>query len=232
MAHPTIALVTGGNRGLGLETAKQLAAKGCQVIIGSRDAGKGNRAVEEIATEGGAASSITLDVASGASIGAAVGAISREPGRLDILINNAGIYYDTWQSPTTPSFDLVEEAWRVNALGAWKIAAAFAPLLRASGRGRIVNVSSEAGSLASMGANTPAYSVTKAAMNAITRTLSAELGPDGVLVNSVCPGWTATDMGGGGRPISEGAKGIVWAATLPANGPNGGFFRDGERLPW
>ena len=107
------------------------------------------------------------------------------------------------------------------------------PLLRASGRGRIVNVSSEGGSLASMGGGLPAYHTSKAALNALTRTLAAELRRDGILVNSVCPGWVATDMGGpGGRPVSEGAAGIVWAATLPDDGPTGGFFRDGRPIAW
>lgn len=110
---------------------------------------------------------------------------------------------------------------------------AFIPLLRRSEQGRIVNVSSEGGSLASMSGGTPAYSVSKAALNALTRMLAAELKGTGVLVNSVCPGWVATDMGGtGGRPVEEGATGIVWAATLPADGSTGGFFRDGKPLPW
>ena len=111
---------------------------------------------------------------------------------------------------------------------------AFIPLLRKSRAARIVNVSSESGSLAHMSAGPPAYQVTKAAMNALTRTLAGELGEAGILVNSVCPGWVATDMGGAGAPrsVSEGAAGIVWAATLPDHGPTGGFFRDGKPLPW
>ncbi len=109
----------------------------------------------------------------------------------------------------------------------------FLPLLRKSHAGRIVNVSSESGSLTNMGGGTPAYSVSKAALNALTRVLAAELSETGILVNAICPGWVATDMGGaGGRPVSEGAAGIVWAAILPADGPTGGYFRDGNRIPW
>ena len=107
------------------------------------------------------------------------------------------------------------------------------PLLRQSGHGRIVNVSSGAGSLSSMSGGTPTYSPSKAALNALTRLFAGELERDGILVNSVCPGWVATDMGGsGGRPVEEGAAGVVWAATLPDDGPTGGFFRDGKPVPW
>lgn len=118
-------------------------------------------------------------------------------------------------------------------LGAWRVAAVCAPLLAVSGHGRLVNVSSAAGAMASMGGGTPAYSITKAAMNALTRILADELRPACILVNAVCPGWVATDMGEhGGRPVAEGAAGIVWAATLPDDGPSGGFFRDGQTIPW
>ena len=121
-----------------------------------------------------------------------------------------------------------------NLLGPWRVCQAFLPLLRKSRAGRIVNVSSESGSLAQMGVGPPAYQVTKAALNALTRTLAAELNGSRILVNAVCPGWVATDMGGAGAPrsVEEGAAGIVWAATLPQNGPTGGFFRDGKPLPW
>jgi len=128
---------------------------------------------------------------------------------------------------------VVQQALDTNTFGAWRMCQAFVPLLRKSRHGRIVNVSSEAGALAGMEGGTPAYTVSKVALNALTRMLSAELRSDGILVNTVCPGWVATGMGGGGgRPVEGGVAGIVWAATLPDDGPSGGFFRDGQPLPW
>lgn len=154
---------------------------------------------------------------------------------LDVLINNAGINYDTWETAANADIDgTVAETIRTNLLGPWRMCQAFLPLLRKSRAARIVNVSSESGSLASMGAGPPAYQITKGALNALTRTLAGELRGDHILVNAVCPGWVATDMGGAGAPrsVDEGAASVVWAATLPNNGPTGGFFRDGKPLPW
>jgi NAD(P)-dependent dehydrogenase (short-subunit alcohol dehydrogenase family) len=159
--------------------------------------------------------------------------IGGELGRCDALVNNAAILYDTWGRAERANLDEVREALETNLLGAWRTTLALLPLLKASPSGRIVNVSSESGSLASMGAGTPAYHVSKAALNALTRTLAGELRGDGILVNAICPGWTATDMGGsGGRPVREGAASVVWGVTLPDDGPTGGFFRDGRPLAW
>jgi NAD(P)-dependent dehydrogenase (short-subunit alcohol dehydrogenase family) len=143
------------------------------------------------------------------------------------------VHYDTWQRAESADLRVAAEALEVNVLGAWRTTQALLPLLRRSGHGRIVNVSSGAGSISQMGVGPPAYQVSKAALNALTRTLAAELRPAGILVNAVCPGWVATDMGGpGGRPVADGAAGIVWAATLPDDGPAGGFFRDRRPVPW
>jgi NAD(P)-dependent dehydrogenase (short-subunit alcohol dehydrogenase family) len=224
------ALVTGANRGLGLEVCRQLLETGARVVLTSRDLDKGRRAASSLSASGLVVRS--LDVGA-QDVEEAALAIQRDVGAIDILMNNAAVHYDTFQSSLDADFAIVEEAIRTNLLGAWKIAKALGASMRARGWGRIVNVSSEAGSLASMRGGTPAYSITKAALNALTRTMAGDLAGSGVLVNSVCPGWVATDMGGrGGRPIPEGAASIVWAATLPDNGPTGGFFRDGRRLPW
>ncbi|KUM23582.1 short-chain dehydrogenase [Mesorhizobium loti] len=223
-------LVTGGNRGIGLETARQLAERGFTVLIGVRDLAKGEAAARKL---GGKVEAIALDVAAPDAATRAAAEVERRFGRLDVLVNNAAIHYDPSARALRPDWTAIREAFETNVFGAWRVAVAFAPLLSASGHGRLVNVSSEGGSLASMGAGAPAYSTSKATLNALTRILSAELRGAGVLVNSICPGWVATDMGGpGGRPVAQGAAGIVWAATLPDDGPTGGFFRDGKRLPW
>ncbi|MDX8452875.1 SDR family NAD(P)-dependent oxidoreductase [Mesorhizobium sp. VK9D] len=225
-----VALVTGGNRGIGLETARQLAELGFTVLIGVRDPAKGEASAKGL---GGNVEAIALDVAAPEAAAHAAAEVGRRFGRLDVLVNNAAIHYEPSARALEPDWTVIREAFETNVFGAWRAAVAFAPLLGASGHGRLVNVSSEGGSLASMGAGAPAYSTSKATLNALTCILAAELHSAGVLVNSICPGWVATDMGGpGGRPVAQGAAGIVWAATLPDDGPTGGFFRDGKRLPW
>jgi NAD(P)-dependent dehydrogenase (short-subunit alcohol dehydrogenase family) len=168
---------------------------------------------------------VPLDVADPASIEALT---FDEP--LEVLVNNAGVYPPGRASAV--DFDEVEETWRVNALGAWRLAVAAIPHMRRGGR--IVNVSSGAGSFADMDGSYPAYNVSKAAMNAITVVLAADLRSQGILVNSVCPGWVRTDMGGAGatRSVEEGAASVLWAARLGPDGPTGGFFRDGRPVPW
>jgi NAD(P)-dependent dehydrogenase (short-subunit alcohol dehydrogenase family) len=225
-----IALVTGANRGLGRETARQLAAAGHTVLVAARAASAARETADAL---GDGAVPLRLDVTSTADIDHAAEEIRSRFGHLDVLVNNAAIHYDTWQRVGNADLAVVREAAETNVLGPWHLTQALLPLLRRGSHQRIVNVSSEAGSLASMGGGTPAYSLTKAALNALTRMFAAELRPEGILVNAVCPGWVATDMGGpGGRPVREGAAGIVWAATLPDDGPSGGFFRDGKPVPW
>lgn len=228
-----IALVTGGNRGIGFEVCRQLASAGFIVSLTARDARKAKVAADALRSAG-RVEPLVMDVADANSIANAAAEVAKQYERLDVLINNAGINYDTWETVANADINgTVMETITTNLLGPWRVCQAFLPLLRKSRAGRIVNVSSESGSLADMGAGPPAYQVTKAALNALTRTLAGELRGSRILVNSVCPGWVATDMGGsGGRPVADGADGIVWAATLPKDGPTGGFFRDGEPLPW
>ena len=203
------------------------------MVLGSRDAAKGERAAAGLAGERRSILPCQLDVTDRESIDRAQAIVAADAGRLDVLVNNAAILYDTWQTAVSADLSQVREALETNLFGAWNVVRAFLPLLRRSRHARIVNVSSEAGSLAAMGSGTPAYSLSKAALNALTRMLAAELRRERILVNAVCPGWVATDMGGrGGRPVADGAASVVWAATLPDGGPAGGFFRDGKSLPW
>ena len=228
-----VALVTGANRGIGLEVARQLARGGFTVILGSRDQEKGGMAAASLVDEGLSVLPRQIDVSDDESVARLAARIEEDQGQLDVLVNNAAIHYDTWQRALGADLGVVREALETNTFGAWRTSEAFVPLLRRSGHGRIVNVSSGAGSLASMGGGTPAYNVSKVALNALTRMLAAELRGTGILVNAVDPGWTATDMGGhGGRSVEDGAAGVVWAANLPDDGPTGGFFYDGEPEAW
>ncbi|WP_170773755.1 SDR family oxidoreductase [Ruegeria lacuscaerulensis] len=231
MTSQRVALVTGANRGIGKEVSRQLARDhGMKVLIGVRDLAKGQAAADEI---GYGAEALQLDVSNPDSVAAAFFlTIESVYGRLDVLVNNAGVDYDTDQQVHHADLDRVRQAFDTNLFGPWETTIAAVPLLQRGTDARIVNVSSGAGSLTSMSAGTPGYGVSKAALNALTLKTAAELKPQGILVNAVCPGWVATDMGGGGRPISEGAKGVVWAATLPKGGPTGGFFRDGVAIDW
>ena len=230
-----IALVTGGNRGLGYETCRQLAQLGLTVLLSARDFTKGKSAAYQLnEKEGLDVMFYHLDVSNQKSIYSIAKEVNQHFGRLDVLVNNAAILYDTWQRAVDADLEVVNEALSTNVFGPWRLSQAFIPMMKANRYGRIVNVSSIGGSLYYMTyGGTPAYSISKVALNMLTRKLAVELVNTGILVNSVDPGWVATDMGGhGGRPVQEGAKGIVWAATLPDDGPSGGFFCDGKVVPW
>ena len=228
-----VAVVTGANRGIGLEVTRQLGQRGFAVLLGARDRAAGERRASELRAEGLDVRVQWLDVTDPTAAREVADTLRREFGHLDVLVNNAAIHYDTWQRASDADLAVASEAWETNVLGPWRLCLALLPLVRRSPHPRIVNVSSESGSLAHMGGGTPAYHVTKAALNALTRTLAAELRPEGILVNAVCPGWVATDMGGpGGRPVAEGAASVLWAVELPDGGPTGGFYRDGRPVPW
>lgn len=229
----TKALVTGGNRGIGREVARQLAAAGMEVVIGSRDLAAGEAVARELAGEigGGATlSAVQLDVTDAASVAALPAAL----GSLDVLINNAGAVLGTYAEGIDTPPDVLRESFEINTIGAAQVLSAVAPLLRASGHGRVVNVSSGMGQLSEMGGGVLGYRMSKAALNVLTSVAAIELADDGVLVNSVCPGWVATDLGGPSAPrtVDEGADTIVWLAQSADDGPTGGFFRDRAPIAW
>jgi NAD(P)-dependent dehydrogenase (short-subunit alcohol dehydrogenase family) len=226
-SSPT-ALVTGANRGIGFEVSRQLAEAGMRVLLGARDRAKGEAAARALIRQGLSVEAVVLDVTDQASIRA----LGDRLESVDVLVNNAGVDYDADRTPLSADLARVRRTFETNLFGAWAVAQACAPGMRTRRWGRIVNVSSGAGSLASMRRDPPGYSASKAALNALTRLLAGELAGSGVLVNSICPGWVATDMGGGRRPVRDGAAGVVWAATLPDDGPSGGFFRDGRPVAW
>lgn len=228
-----ICLVSGGNRGIGFETCNQLAQLGHIVLLTARDLTKGKTATKQLTDKGLDIIFYQMDVSNQKSIDDTYDKIIQRFGRLDVLVNNAAILYDTWQSAIDADFEIVNQAFVTNLLGPWRLSKRFIPIMKKNGFGRIVNVSSSAGSLHFMGKGAPAYSISKTALNALTCKLAAELLGTGILVNSIDPGWVATDMGGaGGRPVEEGVKGIVWACTLPDDGPTGGFFFDGKPIEW
>jgi NAD(P)-dependent dehydrogenase (short-subunit alcohol dehydrogenase family) len=231
-----VALVTGANRGIGREVARQLAERGHRVILTARDEAKARAAADEVsASTGGAVTPLQLDVANPGSIDAAAAAVLSDPGRLDVLVNNAGVGTDFGVAGVDPDFDAIQAGLETNFFGAYRLTIALLPLLRASEHPRIVSVSSGMGGVAEMGGWSPGYRVSKASLNAMTRILFTELRDSGFLVNSACPGFVNTDMGGqfgAKKPVDEAAAGIVWLATLPDDGPSGGFFRDGKAVPF
>ncbi len=244
MNNKKTALITGANKGIGFETARQLGKQDITVLVGARDSKKGNRAAEELRNEGVDAHALLIDVSDSASIKAAVDQVGRDFGRLDILINNAGVMLDDRKaSVSQQKLEMWRRTFDTNVFGLIETTEAFLPLLRKSEAARIVNLSSILGSTeyhATPGSpiygnkDTPAYNVSKAAVNAFTVQLAHELQGTGIKVNAAHPGWVKTEMGGEEAPmdLEEGAKTSVILATLDGNGPNGAFVHLGQPLPW
>ncbi|MGZ8212813.1 MAG: SDR family oxidoreductase [Burkholderiales bacterium] len=234
-AAERIALVTGGNRGIGFEICRQLARQGLAVVLTARDAGKGKAAAKTLQDEGLAVEFHRLDVTSCRSIRACVASVAERRGHIDVLVNNAGVLLDPRGSRFLDSkLDTYRDTLETNLFGPLQLAQAVVPLMKANRYGRIVNLSSGLGQLADMGTGTPAYRLSKTALNALTRILAAEFRESNILANSMCPGWVKTGMGGDQAPKSprEAAETAVWLATLPNDGPSGGFFRDSKPVHW
>ncbi|MEM7184014.1 MAG: SDR family oxidoreductase [Spirochaetota bacterium] len=228
-----VALITGANRGIGLEVCRQLAKKNITVILTGRDETKCREAQIATGSPGNQISYYVMDVCNEHSIVRTKHYIKDTFGRLDILVNNAGIYLDEGVSIFDLPLSTLQETLEVNLVGAFLVSQALVPLMQENNYGRVVNVSSGYGELHDMGGTTAAYRISKTGLNALTRVLAAETN-DSIKVNSVCPGWVRTLMGGSGAPrsVAKGAETIVWLATLGKDGPNGGFFRDKKPVPW
>lgn len=230
-----IALVTGANRGIGFEICRQLAKRGLHVVLASRDAARGRAAAGVLRGEGLEVETRTLDVTSARSIKALAAWVKKRHGRLDVLVNNAGILIDPRGSRFLDSkIKTYRDTLETNLFGPLMLCQALAPLMKKNGYGRIVSLSSGQGQLSDMGTGTPAYRISKTALNALTRILAAEFKGANILVNSMCPGWVKTDMGGPEAPRTpeRAAATAVWLAMLPDDGPSGGFFRDRKPIAW
>ena len=230
-----VAVVTGVNRGIGYAVARGLGAAGVKVIAGSRDRGKGEAAAERLRAGGADAQYFPLDVTRDEDVAALAAHIANKHGAADMLINNAGVLIDPKGSRLlTASIETFRATLEVNFYGAMRLIQALTPGMRERNYGRIVNLSSGLGQLSDMGSGTPAYRVSKTALNVLTRMLAADLSGTNVLVNSVCPGWVRTDMGGpqATRSVDQAAEAVIWLATLPDGEPSGGFFRDRKPIPW
>lgn len=234
MNDPKVAIVTGGNRGIGLEICRALARNGVHVVLGSRELAAGEQAAERLRQEGGAVEARALDVDLDASVLELASWSEERFGRVDILVNNAAILID--RVPTAMDLEpaTLMQMLDTNVCGPLRLARAVAPAMRRSGHGRIVNMSSVLGQVGIAGSNRPAYRLTKLALNGLTRMLAEDLAQDRITVNAATPGWVRTRMGGDEAPrnAEQGADTPVWLALLPDDGPTGGLFMDRKPIPW
>ena len=229
-----VAIVTGANRGIGFETCRQLSQLGIVTILTSRDEAKGRSAVSSLRKDDSDLLFHQLDVADKDSIVRLRKFVSDKFNRCDILVNNAGVFLDRGVSILNLEEEILKETIQINSLGAFNMYQEFLPLMQAAGYGRIVNVSSAMGSISAMGGGSAAYKLSKLLMNGMTRIMAAEIGQEDIKINAMAPGWVRSDMGGSNAPrtLSQGADTIIWLATLPADGPSGGFFEDRTPAAW
>ncbi|GAB3693180.1 SDR family oxidoreductase [Spirosoma flavus] len=233
--HQRTALITGANKGIGKEIARQLAQQGFAVFIGSRDVAKGREAAEELCQQGYEATFIQLDVTDPVSIRTACGTFSQKADHLDVLINNAGILEDHGENILRLNVEMLERTLKANVMGPILVTQDFADFLSKSpSGGRVINVSSGAGALKDMTTYAPAYSISKTALNAVTKQFAGAFSAQNIVVNCVDPGWVRTDMGGPGanRPVEKGAETIVWLATEAPTHETGKFWHDKQEVDW
>lgn len=228
-----VALITGANRGIGLETARQLAQRGLHVVVASRDEEKGRRAAKDIEAVG-KVSVLPLDVNSSESVQSAVRRFGAIADRLDVLVNNAGVYPDDGQTVLTLPRNLLVQTFQTNTFGPLEVTQAFLPYLRRATSARVINVSSGYGQLGGLSAGVPSYCLSKLALNGLTMMLAEALRVDGIAVNSMCPGWVRTDMGGSNatHSVAEGADTAVWLADEAPHELTGKFFRSRQEIDW
>jgi NAD(P)-dependent dehydrogenase (short-subunit alcohol dehydrogenase family) len=226
------AVVTGANKGIGFEVARQLASQGFHVWLGARNVKRGESAVQDLTKLGLSVSFLHLDIDDEKSVRSA--AQSFASGKLDVLVNNAAILLDKSDTLDQTPLDILKQTFDTNVAGTVRVTQRFLPLLKKAKRARVINVSSGAGQLSSMSTYAPAYSISKTALNAVTVQFAQAFKEQGIVVNAVCPGWVKTDMGGPGAPrsVEEGADGIVWLATAAPLSHTGKFFRDRQEIPW
>lgn len=232
--HTKVALVTGGNRGIGYELVRQLAMKGFKVILTSRNSETGHKAVQKLKDSHLDVSFLTMDINNQTSIGQAAAKVSEQYGRLDVLINNAGIYLDKNQKLVNLDPSVLEKTLETNFFGAYHVIRSFMPLMEQQAYGRIINVSSEYGAMSEMSSSgVGAYKLSKLILNGLTQLIAAESTKD-IKINAVDPGWVSSDMGGPSAPRTpqQAARSILWLATIGPEGPSGFFFKDGKQIDW
>ena len=238
MNDKLVAVVTGGNRGMGLTTCKVLAERGYHVLMGCRNLEMGEQAARDLREKKLSVEAVKLDVASLEDINALAIYLSDKHGRVDVLINNAGILIDGQlgeaASICDASADTLKRSFEVNTVGPVMLINALLPLMRQSGSANIVNISSGMGQLSDMGGQYAGYRISKTALNAVTAIFAAELEGSGITINAVCPGWVRTDMGGSNaeRTLEEGVDTTIWLATSGDNQQSGGFYRDRQLIAW